>query len=61
MWWWHGGWGWAGWLLMVLGNLAFWWLLVWAVLALAALAAAPAISAFARERLRRSRQPAPTS
>lgn len=34
MWWWHGVWGWAGWLLMVLGNLAFWWLLVWAVLAL---------------------------
>jgi O-antigen/teichoic acid export membrane protein len=34
---------------------------VWLVLALAALAAAPAVSAFARERLRRSRQPAPTS
>ena len=34
MWWWHQGWGWGGWLLMVLGNLVFWVLLVWAVVAL---------------------------
>ncbi|MFP5318185.1 MAG: SHOCT domain-containing protein [Acidimicrobiia bacterium] len=34
MWWWHDGWGWGGWLLMVVGNVVFWGLVLWAVVAL---------------------------
>jgi putative membrane protein len=35
MWWDHGGWGWGAWLVMTLGMLAFWGLVVWAVISLA--------------------------
>ncbi len=32
--WYHDGMGWAGWLVMVAGMVAFWGLVVWAVIAL---------------------------
>jgi len=35
MWWYHGGWGWGTWLVMTVGMLAFWGLVIWAILALA--------------------------
>lgn len=34
MWWYEGDWGWAGWLIMMLGMLAFWALAIWAILGL---------------------------
>ena len=39
MWWYHGGWGWGGWLVMSVGMIAFWALVIWAVIALARSAA----------------------
>jgi putative membrane protein len=35
MWWYHGDWGWGAWLVMSLGMLAFWGLVLWAVINLA--------------------------
>ena len=32
--WYHDGMGWAGWLVMVVGMVAFWGLVVWAVIAI---------------------------
>lgn len=32
MWWYHGGWGWGAWLVMTLGMVAFWALVVLAIL-----------------------------
>ena len=34
MWWAHEGWGWGAWTVMMLGSVAFWGLLIWAVVAL---------------------------
>jgi putative membrane protein len=34
MWWPHEGWGWGAWTVMMLGSVAFWGLLIWAVVAL---------------------------
>ena len=34
MWWAHEGWGWGAWSVMMLGSVAFWGLLIWAVVAL---------------------------
>lgn len=34
MWWAHEGWGWGAWIVMMLGSVAFWGLLIWAVVAL---------------------------
>lgn len=34
MMWYDGGWGWGAWLGMTLGMLAFWALVIWAILAL---------------------------
>jgi len=33
MWWWHGDWGWWGWLGMSVTMLAFWGLFAWAIVA----------------------------
>ena len=34
MWWYDGDWSWAAWLAMTAGMLAFWGLVIWAILAL---------------------------
>lgn len=34
MMWWNGDWSWAGWLAMTVSMLAFWGLVIWAVLAI---------------------------
>ena len=34
MWWAHEGWGWGAWTVMMLGSVAFWALVIWAVVAL---------------------------
>jgi putative membrane protein len=34
MWWYDGAWGWGAWLAMTAGMLAFWGLVIWAILAL---------------------------
>ncbi len=35
MWWYHGDWSWGAWLVMTVGMVAFWGLVIWAVIAVA--------------------------
>lgn len=42
MWWYHGNWGWGAWLLMTAGMVAFWGLVIWAVVTLTRNAGTPA-------------------
>ena len=41
MWWYHGDWGWGAWLLMTVGMVAFWGLVIWALVTQARSTGAP--------------------